>query len=69
MGDAVFGAAAEFWAMLVGAVTSPRPWFLALAAVGLAALAALMRGKLASPWVWIPALAAAGLWAVRHLPR
>ena len=68
MADAVFGAAGEIWAIVVAALTNPRP-YLAAGLVLVAVAAGVMgRGKLAAA-IWMPSLAVAGYFAWRHFVR
>jgi hypothetical protein len=68
MADAVFGAAGEIWAIIMGALTNPGP-YLAAGLVLVAVAAGIMgRGKLAA-MIWMPALALAGYFAWRHFVR
>ena len=68
MADAVFGAAGEIWAIIMGALTNPGP-YLAAGLVLVAVAAGIMgRGKLAA-MIWVPSLALAGYFAWRHFVR
>lgn len=66
MGDVISNAAREVWDILVGAVTSSRPWLYgALAVVPVLVVGVIFRGR-RTMWLLIPVLGGLVYWGWRR---